>query len=678
VAKYSEFKYSEEFYGDQSPAPFGAELTWVLLVNWSGTTWTNEGGKLQDVQLEAGSENYLSDSGFEPKRAARLTLTLDNIGRRYDPRNDDSDLYPNVRPGKKVELSARINATGVRHVIFTGHIQDIRPVSGESGGKVRLVCSGYDGVLEKTQTPAYVSIVNTTLSAAFNRVLDQLNYPGGRSIDVDAQPIPSFDAGGDKASSVLDRLAAAGLGTFFVSKEGVATFLNRDFTPRATHTLDQVYLAREVLPSQPWDDVYNKTVVIANRPIRQQGAVIWSLPNPVAFTSGNAFTLNILYDPATDIAIDATEANTLASGEGTDITSSLTLTSFALSYGGGTMTFTPSANGYLTKLEIRGRAFDTVQEEYTYDDSTGQADGVTLFELDSPYLQDPNYASTFAAELGAYLKDYRDTVKLMITQRPALQLPLDVMDKVELTLGDLDLSGDYYILGYSHEWGEETGQELITTVWLRDVFTSDTAITPAPVEEIPAPLGYKNPAGDPTTIEGNSGGDDSVIYIPAACSLLGTGSKVSNAASAFSTYTDTLLWSSEWSDKDGMITPTAAAVVVTEPGVYMVAINGFIQWLKTFSADEDEVGLTFGRAWTIISKNGSGVNTSANNIVQQTRFAKGGGYWTAFTPILTALMVDCNVGDALTVDLTHANVSNVGTLTLTYRVYLNIWKVRNL
>lgn len=673
MAKYSDFLYSDEQYGVGGAPAFTAPLTWVLLVNWSGSTWTNESDRLIDVNIRAGRERYLSSSGFEPVPSAKLTATLDNLDRRYDPRNESSPLYPDVRPGKKVELSARINATGVRHVIFTGNLSDVRPISGDSGGDVRFVCGGYDGVLEKTQTPTYVSVVNTSLSEAYNRLLDQLNFPGSRAIDTDTQPIPSFDAGRNKASSVADNLAAAGLGTFFVSKEGRACYLGRNFTARATHAITEAQISRKMIPSQPWDDVYNKTIVVANRPIKQLGAVIWSLPNPVEFTSGTPFTINILYSPATDIAIDATEANTLASGEGADITSSLSLTSFALSYGGGTMTFTPSASGYLTKLEIRGRSFDVVEEEYTYDDLTGQADGVMQFSLNTPYLQDPNYASVFADELGAYLKDYRDTLKISITARPDLQLPLDVMDKVELTADTLDLSGDYYVLGYEHNWHEATGAHMETHVWLRDVFTSDTAITPAPVEEIPAPIGFKNPAGDPTTIQTQSEGEDSVIFIPAACSLYMTKTKTSG----YPITSETLTWGSSFSLLDrGMITLPGTTVVAVESGVYKLEVCGVVEAHLPYSGDDDAAGLTSFTAYTYVQVNGGAVANSYSNMVYRSRYAKISGMWVANVPLDTRLAYPLNAGDAITVQLNHTGIT--GTVTISYRVYFNMYKVRNL
>ena len=91
-----------------------------------------------------------------------------------------------------------------------------------------------------------------------------------------------------------------------------------------------------------------------------------------------------------------------------------------------------------------------------------------------------------------------------IDQRPDLQFGFDLYTPVAFTSTPLDLSAEeYHVIGIEHDWNMATGQDTTTTLWLAKILTNSTSITPNTYleEQIQAPLGYDNPAGDPDTLE---------------------------------------------------------------------------------------------------------------------------------------------------------------------------------
>jgi len=89
---------------------------------------------------------------------------------------------------------------------------------------------------------------------------------------------------------------------------------------------------------------------------------------------------------------------------------------------------------------------------------------------------------------------------LQIEQRPSVQYPIEIMDDVDFTSTTLEIDcNTYFVFGLDHEWKDEGGQSVITTLYLHQAYWAfmDDAVTASPVEEAPVPLSYNNPAGDP-------------------------------------------------------------------------------------------------------------------------------------------------------------------------------------
>lgn len=78
-------------------------------------------------------------------------------------------------------------------------------------------------------TPVVASTGPTTVGAAIGLTLDAAGWPAGERTVDDGSAIPDFSADGTKSAlQVIQDLLAADLGLFFIDKDGLATYLDRD------------------------------------------------------------------------------------------------------------------------------------------------------------------------------------------------------------------------------------------------------------------------------------------------------------------------------------------------------------------------------------------------------------------------------------------------------------------
>lgn len=589
MAKYGSFTWGDgTLYG--STATPNAQHTWVVNVDWDGDgsyDGTNEGIYLVGCNIKRGREDYLNTSGngFEHMRVGTATLTFDNSTGRFDPRNTAGALYGNLKPGRKIQIGAYSNSDEYNYVLFTGLIDDIIPTGYRQTTVVK--CVDYMQWLVDQQLTFDAELFNTTISGALEHLLTQAQYPGGRNIStaltVDNQPIWVFAVNGESAATVAHQVADAGLGIFYIDRYGNACYQPRNHLTNANNMTEASFL-NDPQVSQPWDGVYNHVTVTRLRYVKQQASIIFNLSEAVYIANGNSETIEISYDPSTDVQIKEIVANTRYDGEGTALT--FTASAVDLGYTGGTVTVHngSGSNGYLTDIVIRGRKYLDTQQKYTASDTASQAEyGIRRFQLNSPFLQDGNYASTFATILKNFLKDDRESLVLKLRGNPTyLQYDKDLCTRVKFTSATLGITDQVYdVLGIDHDWLNENGQDVITTWYLHKVLVDNTSITSSSLETAPrvppAPDGYDDPGGDPDTIpsevpsESPLSGLDHIFYNSKAVML---SSDVDSSGNvnwfAPSNYSSDISASTIYSAS----TPTRHNI--TQPGWYEVNLYGYL------------------------------------------------------------------------------------------------------
>lgn len=665
MARYGTFKWDDGTKWDATPSPLPGDATMVILVDW------NNDGTLEDVgdsdyaasvNIRRGKDREFSSggSGFEHCSPSKASISLHNHDRRYDPRNASSPLYPNIKPGRRIQIIAHVNSSGANHILFTGVIDDLRGFSGNAE-TAEMECYGYTQQLNDQKLTLSSDMINTTISAAMTRMLTDSAYPGLMSIDTDSQPVRVFAISSGNAGGVLHSLADSAMGTFFEARDGRAMFYRRSHTGQASHTIGQADTLREVETRAPWADVYNDVTVTATVYVKQQPSTVWFQPDPILLGNGETTTLKCDYQIASDLGVDTVEGNEAADESGAAV--EMTLVSSDLGFTSGTIVIGnySGGSGYLTKCEVRGRQWDTVDTSTNVSDATSQGVYKTRrFDFAPDFLQDKNYAASFASTILAFAKDDRGPVTIQILNRPTVQYPPELLDDVVLTAAALDIDDTYRVVGIEHDW--RPGAHL-TRLMLDKVIYDTTSITPAVSEDAPiteAPLGYKNPAGDPQTQEDQV---NKPFVTPVILDIFGT--------ATFATPDQDVEFDTKIFDPNNMIEVPDTEVKISSAGWYALWCTGHINCLSSSSADQGK-GL-IGR-WNPM-KNGIAINANTPSAIIPMA-AIGGGYYQARATPVTALVVEFAANDILTVNASGYLTSS--SAPCSYQMFLTLFKVKDI
>ena len=497
MAKYGTFRYgSGTKYGTgdavESEA-FSGNHIWVIDIDWTGSgtfSGTNEAIYLLDLpSFFRGHRFYtqLGGGGFEAFETGRFTITMDNQSRRYDPYNTSSPLYPNVVPGRRIQISTQEISGGnasTKHVLFTGEIEDIRPANDGSGNVSFDVVDGMQKLNDQpvtTNEPSYY----IGISDAINKTLLIGNWDQAKDIKSDSQPLVRFDLDDDRAGTVLQELADASLGQFFVSRYGVATFYNRGYNGMTTHNIDKAVLHDEIPTSQPWDNVRNDIKVVANKPMKGQLKTVWDIPAPIKVNAGETRTVTASWDgDYMEVVLTATQAQD-GVFEATDISRNITV-SYDIRAHSATFYLTNTnavVPAYVRRLTLQGRELEPQAVEFSATDSTSISKyGKRGFELNNRFLQNINHAEAFATIIKDELKDPNKAPIIKISGRPDIQFGFELLDKVALTVSTLDIDDTYYIGGIEYNINGGKPQDVTTTLYLQPRIYNNDSIDDDPYD----------------------------------------------------------------------------------------------------------------------------------------------------------------------------------------------------
>jgi hypothetical protein len=175
-------------------------------------------GTVRAVQVRRGRSRTL-----EKFTAGNANVTLDNRDRSYDPTNADSPYYGSLVPRKEV----RIDVDGA--YLFVGNVEDWNysySLSGDSIAEPSCV----DGLAYiATQTLPAGTATSQLTGARIGAVLNTISWPAATlSISTgNATLAADVVADGANALDYLQQVALSEPGAFFMSSDGMATFLDR-------------------------------------------------------------------------------------------------------------------------------------------------------------------------------------------------------------------------------------------------------------------------------------------------------------------------------------------------------------------------------------------------------------------------------------------------------------------
>lgn len=432
-------------------APSETDLTlsivWYIGIDWDlNGTYTDETAYcIAPFSLDRGRA-----SPFDEVTAAKLTLTLNNNTRRFDPWYAGTPLVGTILPRRPVLIKATFDTN--QYTLFAGKIEDIRPTGGLGNQVVTI--TAYDGLRDMNAYTVEVALLEAvTTDAAIDDILDAVGWGAGaayRDLDTGSDTLAYWWCD-ETALNAIQELTLSEGGAFFIAHDGKATFYSRDtmILGASILTLDEDHIT-DIVVTQPWDLIRNSVTVRANPLVVAASGDIWRLQDTaVSIAAGQSVTLWAKFHdsdnnlcpadtvippaPTTDYTANATQG-----GGGADMTPKLTVTPTIFSRSAKLVCANTHATTtlWITLLKIRGQAITPTPLEIKVDDSTSQtAYGKRTLDIDVEWQQSSLVAIDYAQSKLNFYKDPQKGCVVRLEGRPYELFNLDIFDKVTFVCG---------------------------------------------------------------------------------------------------------------------------------------------------------------------------------------------------------------------------------------------------
>jgi hypothetical protein len=189
---------------------------------WGGTaTFVNIGEWTRSATVTRGRAHDLGRV-----EAGVTSAELDDEDRRFDPANTASPYHPDVRPMRRLRLTAVRD--GVSHPVSTGSVEGW-PVRWRNSELALVSITAADAFKQLALQDITASRIAETTSSRIHYLLDAAGWPAGRRViepGIVKMAPRSYD--GTSFLAALQEAATAEGGLFFLSRTGDAVFHNRD------------------------------------------------------------------------------------------------------------------------------------------------------------------------------------------------------------------------------------------------------------------------------------------------------------------------------------------------------------------------------------------------------------------------------------------------------------------
>jgi hypothetical protein len=212
---------------------YTCEVAFTTNPGTASPSWTNVTSYMTGFAIDRGRQKELDRID-----AGTMSVRFRNEDRRFDPTHTTGPYYPNVKPMRKIRLSAVHNAVTYR--LFTGFVQ-AWPQSwqGSRAGFSEVTCVDAFLPLSRADVGENTTWPQEFSGARITRILDEAGWPAAdRSIDTGYSEIAevTFALGaGVTALDAIRDVAGAELGTFFVDGQGFAVFQDRHHRKGASY-----------------------------------------------------------------------------------------------------------------------------------------------------------------------------------------------------------------------------------------------------------------------------------------------------------------------------------------------------------------------------------------------------------------------------------------------------------
>lgn len=251
----------------------GNPISYRLSIDWANTGAFPDNGDtpyLRSFSVDRGREQTFegdprsNEAKFARNKVGQLILTLDNDTRRYDTYNSVSPLYPNVIPGKVVQLQIT-DDFGTTYTIFTGTIDDIRATGYTVEPRVIITCS--DAWKQLSQAPISTQMyLNSDISSPMSEIAAAAVAQGslaGSVINKGSDVFPYIWGDETIPYQALHDFAEMDGGYCWIDAQNLFRFLSRVIAQAQTPVLalNQSQVLNEPVVTQPWDNIINQVVI---------------------------------------------------------------------------------------------------------------------------------------------------------------------------------------------------------------------------------------------------------------------------------------------------------------------------------------------------------------------------------------------------------------------------------
>lgn len=435
------------------------------------------------LEINRGREYFLkrSGDGFERIDTGNCTLELDNSDGRYDPRNEESPLYPHLLTTDERFARVAVNNGdgGGSYDLITGKLVDFAPVT-DGRGRKRFRLRIEDAMIHLRKREANIDIQpDIKTNEAIGAVLDDIGWPWGRTLDNAVETIPYWWVFGRSPYNTIWELAESELGQFFVDVKGDARFISRYHIDNDPLSLSSEEISPEILERQPAETFRDKVVVRVHPRVLRATGVLWTLQDaPGYLGAGDTRELWPEYSYAsravpaqnviTPVATTDYTANSNSAGSGTDLTTYLSVSLSNFGEGGRLTVRNTGGTGLYYWIQVRGDALDAPDAV-----SAKAGSGERVFLLDLPWQQKVASGQDAADYLYAALSNpAKNYIILSMTGLPDKQFMKDLMGWIDLVLGSRNISGVFRISKIRHR---AVARSLVqTTYWLEPLVGVDT------------------------------------------------------------------------------------------------------------------------------------------------------------------------------------------------------------
>ena len=463
-----------------APTPGRPQLLFGILIDWDNdhvfdgsneARWLKPGG----LEVERGRENYVKSDGkgFEHIGVGRCAITLDNSDGRYDARNTASPLYPHLLNKRERDawVFVKDGDTGNVESVIRGRMVDFNPSSNRRGVKTfKIFIEDGNRYLQKNDANVDLQ-TNIDTDSAIGKVLDDIAWPWGRTLEGGVDTIPYWWVFSRSAYAELQDIAESELGNLFIDKSGAATFYTRFYSDADPLVLNGNMISPEIHESQPSEAVKDKVVLRIHPRVLRTTAIVWTLQDiPLFITAGQTKTFwpeftyenrpvpiqNPLIQATTDYKMTAN-----SDGSGDDLTSGHAVTFTPLGQGGKITIKNNSGSGaWLLYTQMRGDALDS-PDAVRVTAGTGE----NVMEIDLTWQQKVASGQDNADYIHAFMSNpdkYYLTVS--IQNNFEKQFSRDLYRWVDLTIASRSISDMFRISKIKHKLIRR--RVVDTTFWL--------------------------------------------------------------------------------------------------------------------------------------------------------------------------------------------------------------------